>query len=105
MSSEGAPSPARLARKAAELVEQCNYDLACKFLTRALETSPSDPTLLDALADVYLQLGNVEAAGMLLDKSARVAPDAGAAKWLLPRAAAAGRRSRRVLPARRCDLE
>eukprot|EP00946_MAST-07B_sp_MAST-7B-sp1_P000028 g28.t1 len=82
MSSEGAPSPARLARKAAELVEECNYDLACKFLTRALETSPSDPTLLDALADVYLQLGNMEAAGMLLDKSARVAPDAGAAKWL-----------------------
>ena len=62
MSSGSAPSPARLARKAAELVEQCNYDLACKFLTRALETSPSDPTLLDALADVYLQLGNVEAA-------------------------------------------
>ena len=91
-SGSAVTSPAR--PKAAELVEQCNYDLACKFPGPApLETSPSDPTLLDALADVYLQLGNVEAAGMLLDKSApRVAPDAGAAEVALPRAAAAGRK-------------
>ena len=80
--AQPAASPARLAQKAAELVEQCQYDLACKFLTRALEQTPGDATLLDALADVYLMLGNVEAAAMLLEKSARVAPDAGAAKWL-----------------------
>ena len=74
-----AASPARLAQKAAELVEQCHYDLACQFLTRALEQAPGDAALLDALADVYLMLGNAEAAAMLLEKSARVAPDTGAA--------------------------
>ena len=72
----------RLIEKGAELVEQCHYETAAKFFVRALEQRPNDTSLLEALADVYLQLHNIEAANMLLEKSAAISPDDGAAKWL-----------------------
>ena len=73
---------AQLLTKAAEFVEQCHYDVGAKFYLRALEMNPKDTNIMDALADAYLQLDQVEQAVLLLEKSVTLAPNEGAAKWL-----------------------
>ena len=72
----------QLLTKAAEFVEQCHYDIGAKFYLRALEMNPKDTTIMDALADAYLQLDSVSDATLLLEKSIALAPHSGAAKWL-----------------------
>ena len=86
MASES-PSPTTytlesLLTKASEFVEQCHYEIGAKFYLRALEMSPKDTTIMDALADAYLQLDQVDQATLLLEKSITLAPHSGAAKWL-----------------------
>ena len=71
-----------LLTKASEFVEQCHYEIGAKFYLRALEMSPKDTTIMDALADAYLQLDQVDQATLLLEKSITLAPHSGAAKWL-----------------------
>jgi tetratricopeptide (TPR) repeat protein len=71
------------------LVEQGNNaisklqpELAVKFFQRARALRPDDTNVLDALADVHLQLGDQEEALELLLMSTSLAPEANPFKWL-----------------------
>lgn len=74
---------------ASALVEQGNAavasfqpELALRFYQRALEKEPNDTNIMDALADVHLQLGNPQEAQELLLQSTQQAPTTNAFKWL-----------------------
>jgi tetratricopeptide (TPR) repeat protein len=71
------------------LIEQGNNavakyqpDLAVKFFERARDMSPYDTDIMDALADVHLQLGDQEEALELLLASTSLAPETNPFKWL-----------------------
>lgn len=71
------------------LIEQGNNaisklqpELAIKFFMRARELSPEDTNIMDALADVHLNLGDQEEARQLLLMSTALAPEANPFKWL-----------------------
>lgn len=73
---------------AAQLVEQANValsemqlELAEKMFCRALTKAPNDSNIMDALADVYIQLGEMENALPLLLKSTTLAPHENPYKW------------------------
>eukprot|EP01036_Dinobryon_divergens_P041840 gene41840-55501_t len=64
------------------LIEQGNialqrfeYELASNFFKRALEKKPEDTNIMDALADVFLQLGDRDSAYTLLQQSTLIAPE------------------------------
>ncbi|KAJ1414817.1 hypothetical protein B484DRAFT_366118 [Ochromonadaceae sp. CCMP2298] len=57
-------------------------ELAEQFFSRALEAAPSDTSIMDALADAHLQLGNTDRAKELLVASTEGAPTANPYKWL-----------------------
>lgn len=63
-------------------LSQCQPELASQFFQRALEMQPSDTNIMDALADVQLQMGNAEVALGLLQLSTQNAPDVNPCKWL-----------------------
>lgn len=72
-----------------DLIEQGNNalsklqpELAIKFFMRASEMSPEDTNIMDALADVHLNLGDQEEALQLLLMSTALAPEANPFKWL-----------------------
>eukprot|EP01041_Mallomonas_annulata_P010485 gene10485-21867_t len=71
------------------LIEQGNialqrfeYELASNFFKRALEKKPEDTNIMDALADVFLQLGDRDSAYTLLQQSTLIAPEINPYKWL-----------------------
>ena len=57
-------------------------ELAVKFFERANGMSPMDTNVMDALADVHLQLGDQARALELLLTSTSLAPEANPFKWL-----------------------
>ncbi|KAF8514554.1 hypothetical protein BU17DRAFT_52517 [Hysterangium stoloniferum] len=57
-----APSTISLFEKAQELVVQCNYDLARKFLLRVLEQEPSLGSARELLGEVQLEMGELDTA-------------------------------------------
>lgn len=57
-------------------------ELAVKFFERAIGMSPQDTNIMDALADVHLQLDNQEEALELLLMSTSLAPEVNPFKWL-----------------------
>ena len=70
------------------LIEQGNValgnmqlELAAEFFNRALNLSPDDTNIMDALADVMIQLGEQEKALELLLKSTQSAPTVNPYKW------------------------
>jgi hypothetical protein len=72
-----------------QLVNQANVamssmqlELAEKFYCRALVMAPEDTNIMDALADVYLQLGEMDNALQLLIKSTSLAPQENPYKWM-----------------------
>lgn len=72
-----------------KLVEQGNNavatmqpELALKFFQRAHDMNPDDTNIIDALADVHLQLGSPEKALDLLLISTSLAPEVNPFKWL-----------------------
>lgn len=72
-----------------QLLDQANVamssmqlELAEKFYCRALVMSPDDTNIMDALSDVYLQLGEMENALHLLVKSTSMAPRENPYKWM-----------------------
>ena len=56
-------------------------ELAAQFFKRALSLSPTDTNIMDALADVLLQLGEQEEALELLQTSTSTAPTENPYKW------------------------
>ena len=61
---------------------RCEPELALNFYKRAHETKPEDTAIMDALADVRLQLGEQDVGLELLIKSTTIAPDTNPHKWL-----------------------
>ena len=57
-------------------------ELAVKFFKRAHDMCPENTDIMDALADVHLQLGDQESALDLLLMSTSLAPDVNPFKWL-----------------------
>jgi Flp pilus assembly protein TadD len=56
------PSPAALLEKAQSLIVQCDYELAKRFVERALQPDLSNPIAREMLGIVELELGNIEEA-------------------------------------------
>lgn len=89
-SSRGKPQASKKAPPtAASLIEQGNLalsrlepELAAKFFTAALKLSPQDTNIMDALADVQIQLGDSDGALELLTMSTQLAPSENPVKWL-----------------------
>ncbi len=71
------------------LIEQANIalsnvqpELALKFYERALLLSPNDTNIMDALSDVYIQLGNNVKGKELLLNSVTLQPTVNPYKWM-----------------------
>lgn len=73
---------------AEDLVLQANialssmqFELAVKFLKRALQMSPTDTGIMDSLAEVYMQLGESYDAINLFQQSISLEPTRNPYKW------------------------
>jgi predicted Zn-dependent protease len=82
-------SAAGTVHTAQKLVEQGNIalgnmelELAEQFFSRALGMEPNDTDIMDALADVQIQIGDTESAKNLLLRSTAAAPQQNPYKWL-----------------------
>ncbi|CAM9655800.1 unnamed protein product, partial [Phaeothamnion confervicola] len=73
---------ASLVERARHAVNTHELDLAQQFYRRALEATPGDASLMDEAAELLLQVNQPEDAKQLLTRSAELAPDAGAGKFL-----------------------
>jgi Flp pilus assembly protein TadD len=56
------PSIPALLEKARTLIDQCDYELAERFLHRLLEQSPADVAAREMMGIVQLELGEIDAA-------------------------------------------
>lgn len=71
-----------LISKANEALNKLQPDLACKFYQKALEMEPQNTNLMDALADVSIQIGQSNEALTLLKQSTLLAPNENPYKWM-----------------------
>lgn len=68
-SATAPPSVPALLAKAQSLVEQCDYQLAARFLQRILETDATHIEARELLGVVQLELGDLDAARLVGPKS------------------------------------
>lgn len=71
-----------LLNKATECYEDGKFELSSKFYVSALAKEPENTQIMDALADVYMQMGDVDNALLLLKKSTDLAPLDNPFKWM-----------------------
>lgn len=71
-----------------DLVSQANvalsnmqFELAVKFYKRALQMAPTDTSIMDALAEVQIQLGETHEAELMLQQSISLEPTRNPYKW------------------------
>merc|ERR1712018_714 len=67
--------------KADEFIEQYNYEMAQKFLERALEINADHPRALETTASLLLEAGEVEKAKQCLGRAITVLPNQGHTKY------------------------
>ena len=72
----------RLVSQAENAVASFNMKSAIEYYETALICTPNDTTIIDALADVYLQTADIDKAKTLLEKSTKLAPTENPCKWL-----------------------
>lgn len=60
--SQSEPSISSLLEKAQELIVQCDYELAGRFVQRVLERSPEHAEALEMMGVVQLETGELDAA-------------------------------------------
>lgn len=60
--SQSQPSVSSLLEKAQELIVQCDYELAGRFVQRVLERSPDHAEALEMMGVVQLETGELDAA-------------------------------------------
>jgi len=60
--STSTPTTESIYEKAQQLVVQCNYDLAHKFLLRVLEKVPGHTAARELLGEVQVEMGDLDAA-------------------------------------------
>lgn len=75
-------SPHKLVEQGQLALQNFQPDLALKFFVRAHEAAPNDTNIMDALADVHLQVGHIAEARALLEASTVQAPTVNCFKWL-----------------------
>merc|ERR1712198_596138 len=68
--------------KAADLLDECQFELAEKFCQRALELDSDHPIALEMCANLLLERGEVEKAQHCLGRAITVQPDSGFTKYL-----------------------
>jgi len=68
--------------KAADLLDECQFELAEKFCQRALEMDNDHPIALEMCANLLLERGEVEKAQHCLGRAITVQPDSGFTKYL-----------------------
>jgi len=68
--------------KAADLMEEYNYDLAQKFCQRALEIDGDHPQALEMTGNLLLEVGEMEKAQHCLGRAIFVQPDRGHTKYM-----------------------
>lgn len=71
-----------LLEKALEAMQSVQLEEAADFYERALAMQPSNTDIMDSLADVCIQLGNMQRALALLNESITAAPQSNGTKWL-----------------------
>jgi len=71
-----------LISKANDALNKLQPDLACKFYQKALQMEPQNTNIMDALADVLIQLGQSSEALNLLTQSTLIAPNENPYKWM-----------------------
>ena len=62
LESKKAPSTASLLAKAQSLIEQCDYDLALRFIYRILDQDPKNAEAKEMLGIALLETGEIEGA-------------------------------------------
>ena len=62
LESKKAPSTASLLAKAQSLIEQCDYDLALRFINRILDLDPNNAEAKEMLGVALLETGEIEGA-------------------------------------------
>lgn len=60
--SKKAPSITSLLAKAQSLIEQCDYDLALRFISRILDQDPTNAEAKEMLGVALLETGEIEGA-------------------------------------------
>ncbi len=75
-------TPDRLIEQGNVALSNMEVELAEKFFSRALSMAPQDTNIMDALADVQIQLGESDKAVQLLLQSTSIAPSVNPFKWL-----------------------
>ena len=60
--SKKAPSTTSLLAKAQSLIEQCDYDLALRFINRILDQDPKNAEAKEMLGIALLETGDIEGA-------------------------------------------
>ena len=68
--------------KAAELLDECQFDAAEKFCQRALEMDGDNVVALEMSANLLVERGEVERAQHCLGRAITVCPDSGHTKYL-----------------------
>ena len=68
--------------KAADLLDECQFELAEKFCQRALELDSDHPAALEMCANLLLERGELEKAKQCLGRAITVEPDTGFTKYL-----------------------
>lgn len=62
LESKKAPSTTSLLAKAQSLIDQCDYDLALRFITRILDQDPQNAEAKEMLGIALLETGEIEGA-------------------------------------------
>ena len=75
-------SAAALMAQAQTVLERCDLEMGAKFLERAVQAEPSNMAPVDMLAGVWLEMGNVQGAKGLLERSITADPNGGYEKYL-----------------------
>lgn len=71
-----------LVEQAQEALSLVQLETAVALYQQALQMEPQNTDLMDALADVCLQIGDTDRSLELLTKSTTMAPDANGIKWM-----------------------
>ena len=75
-------SVSSLVEEGSKALARMEPELAQKFFERALSLEPNNTNLMDALADIFIQVGEPDKAVELLKNSTKLAPNLNPYKWL-----------------------
>lgn len=87
------PSVERLLQQAQEALAAIQLEDAIDLYLQALQLQPENTNIMDALADIYLQVGEAETALTLLRQSIALAPETNGVKWMFLAQLIAGKES------------